>query len=105
MEILSTWDYRGWKGLIKNPSVGAQKDWNSTILTYINMVAKKSGVISGTYVLVLIPNHFKSLVAPTLKMVENYQGSYNVDIHYIDSDVDIIEINGFGLKILNYSID
>lgn len=111
IEIVKEWDYRGWaknKTLSSSPDAHAhtQPDWNMTIITAINSVANKIGVEKGGYVMVVVPQHLRHVTYSILKFAMVHPSSrYQLDVHYVDSDMDVIDVNGYGIRILNYPQD
>jgi hypothetical protein len=100
------WDYKGWKnirGISMDPY--NQKNWNSTLATEINKLAKETGIEVGGYVIIACPKHLKHIVGPIANTNKSHGGLYNLDVHYYNTEDDAIEVNGHNLKIINYPKD
>lgn len=91
---METWDYEGWR----KHGTPDNDGWNATLLAKFNMVAGTLG-----YQLIIIPTHLKPILEETLELLDSVGENTGKDIFYRDSDEDIIEINGIGLKVLNFN--
>ena len=87
MNNVLTWDYNGWKQFTDDEST--QTDWNTTLITKINIAAKK--LKEDGYVLVVIPNHMRDILEKQIEMLDGW-------------DKDVIEVNGMEIHVLNYQM-
>lgn len=104
MEILKRWDYKGWaKHVIADSNLleDTQKDWNWTLFGTINQVALQQGITEGSSILIVIPNHLRSVLNTNYLSFEK-KGLFDKTITFKEDDKNVIEVNGVGIEVINF---
>lgn len=77
--------------------IGAQKDWNQTLVTMLNVVSK--GKISP--IITLVPSQLEPLIK-SLLFYNNGKIGDRYEIRFTPSDTNVIDVGGVELEIENF---